>query len=332
MTVGHLIVQRLWTELGSILSINVLELQAIHLALRHLWLKAGGRNEDHSPLLDFSVPELDRCELGFWLNDESFESEGNASQNTQFENILDTGKPCQHYIYNDGVPFGCHVKFDKQPSPNSEFMMVVTDRSKTIRPFIKHLELSEIYTPPPPCISSVSRTHSQSINISWEISHNVKKLEPTTFQVEVNRTDGENLSTMEWSGRFKEVLNVLPDVGYTVRVRVKQKYGRWSEWSKEETLPGKEPFGTTYMVLLLLIPLLITVSTIVLLIYLKRLQVIVFPPIPDPGKVFKNRFGDPNDWQQWIKYNKVNTCNKPAKEEICSVILVETPLSSSQVE
>ncbi|KAM4696126.1 interleukin-13 receptor subunit alpha-1-like [Rhinophrynus dorsalis] len=237
-----------------------------------------------------------------------------------FEHLLESGEPCQHYIYKNGVPVGCHLKYQNQHP--CEFIIVVTNKSATIKPFIKYLDLHNFIKTPAPNIVHISRTNNQSLHVSWEISY---KDRPLDFEVQVNKLNGDNIfNPKDIKEHFIEVPNVHPDTGYTVRVRAKTNSGVWSEWSKEETLPANQAGGTIFViVVLVIISLIIIVSTVILLIYQKRLKAYILPPIPDPRRVFKNRFGDPNDVQQWMKYRSVNTFSPPPKEEVCSVILEE---------
>lgn len=126
---------------------------------------------------------------------------------------------------------------------------------------------------------------------------------------------------------------VLPDTVYTVRVRVKTNKlcfddnHLWSNWSKAESI-GKEQNSTFYITMLLIIPVIVAGAVIVLLLYLKRLKIIIFPPIPDPGKIFKEMFGDQNDdTMHWKKYD---IYEKQSKEETDSVVLIENLKKASQ--
>ncbi|KAE8584721.1 hypothetical protein XENTR_v10021083 [Xenopus tropicalis] len=270
--------------------------------------------------------------LHYWRKNGSSTSEGKINRSVKFDQLWYSGTPCQHYIYKDGIPLGCHFK---TVSEKNLFLMVIRDKSKTIRPFITSVKPEEVVKLSPPVIINKTRTPNHSIYVEWSTSFQPSCLHINS-EIEITSSKGKVETVEVPKCTFTRELNALPELTYTVRVRVRQSSTIssslfWSEWSEAHDIKGTED-NTTFYFLLILIPISVSIVTIVILVFLKRLQVIVFPPIPDPGKVFKKSFGDPSDLQQWIKYGKVNVSSKPVKEEICSVILVETPLFSSQAE
>ncbi|XP_063793573.1 interleukin-13 receptor subunit alpha-1-like [Pseudophryne corroboree] len=246
-----------------------------------------------------------------------------ARQPTQFHQLLDTGKHCESYTHSNEIPVGCQFQLHKPFTDFSWLVMVVTDtdRSKNVKPYISYIHVNHIAKLKPPAINSVSRTQNQSIYLSWNASDVHQN---SLYEVQLEMSNGEKLNFKDFSGVSKEIPNVLPDITYTVKVRVRlpghatDSY-LWSDWSEEKTLPGKDGGRTTSIILLFLIPLIVVVATVILLIYMRRLQILIFPRIPDPGKVLSN------DLQQWIK-NGRSVYDEPKKEEICQVSLLETPV------
>ncbi|XP_073399591.1 interleukin-13 receptor subunit alpha-1-like isoform X2 [Dendrobates tinctorius] len=132
------------------------------------------------------------------------------------------------------------------------------------------------------------------------------------------------------SGAWGEPLKVTEDISkcvnlhnsedtWSVKVRVrlsetKAERSMWSDWSSE----WKVQKPNTSLLLLILIPAAVVIMAVILLAYLKRLKVMIFPPIPHPGKMFQN------DLQNWIKSERpANICEAPENEDISPVSLLE---------
>ncbi|XP_019523380.1 PREDICTED: interleukin-13 receptor subunit alpha-1 [Hipposideros armiger] len=153
------------------------------------------------------------------------------------------------------------------------------------------------------------------------------------FKVEEPKCDNlESEGNLEGTICFR-VPGAFPDTLNTVRIRVKtNKYcyeddKLWSNWSPAMSI-GKKANPTFYITMLLIIPIIVAGAIIVLLLYLKRLKIIIFPPIPDPGKIFKEMFGDQND--DTLHWKKYDIYEKQAKEETDSVVLIENLKRASQ--
>ncbi|XP_075043342.1 interleukin-13 receptor subunit alpha-1-like isoform X3 [Mixophyes fleayi] len=74
----------------------------------------------------------------YWVESES------ETVPTKFSDLLDTGEPCQKYFPSDGVNLGCQFKFQQSSLNIKNLLMVVSDRSKTIKPFIFHTDSRDI--------------------------------------------------------------------------------------------------------------------------------------------------------------------------------------------
>ncbi|XP_062819836.1 interleukin-13 receptor subunit alpha-1 isoform X1 [Anolis carolinensis] len=118
------------------------------------------------------------------------------------------------------------------------------------------------------------------------------------YQVEVNNTKTKIRV-------FEDHTNVsipLALKGYhTFRVRsaadssgsqCQETRGNWSDWS--EPVDWGKPENMNYL-LLLLIPLCVAILTVILLLYLKKIKLLILPTIPDPGKFLKNMFEEQSE-------------------------------------
>uniref|UniRef100_A0A8C5X8S6 Uncharacterized protein n=1 Tax=Malurus cyaneus samueli TaxID=2593467 RepID=A0A8C5X8S6_9PASS len=106
-----------------------------------------------------------------------------------------------------------------------------------------------------------------------------------------------------------EVNSVSIDVDanskHTFKVRARPKPECYnsnlrSDWSEEKSI-GEKRDSTIYLVLIITIPLIVAVSTVILLVYLKRLKILILPPIPDPREILKRMFGEQNEDSQVSK-------------------------------
>uniref|UniRef100_A0A8B9N5M2 Interleukin-13 receptor subunit alpha-1 n=1 Tax=Accipiter nisus TaxID=211598 RepID=A0A8B9N5M2_9AVES len=132
--------------------------------------------------------------------------------------------------------------------------------------------------------------------------------------------------------------SVDPNSKYTFKVRANPKPECYSsklhsDWSEEKSI-GEKTDSTFYVVLIIAIPLIVAVSTIILLVYLKRLKILILPPIPDPREILKRMFGEQNeDSQICAKDDSVNAYDRLIKEEeIHSLTLTETPAYANSEE
>ncbi|XP_050997823.1 interleukin-13 receptor subunit alpha-1 [Acomys russatus] len=251
-------------------------------------------------------------------------------------------------IYREGQHIGCSFKLTKVDSTFEQhnIQIMVKDNAGKIRPSFKIVSLTSCVKPGPPHIKHlffkngalyVQWKNPQNFSrrcLSYEVEVNSTQMEPQKpFYVEEDKCQNSESDTSKEDGSCFIFPGVLPDTVYTVRVRVKTNKlcfddnHLWSNWSEALTI-GKEPNSTIYITVLLIIPVIVAGAVIVLLLYLKRLKIIIFPPIPDPGKIFKEMFGDQNDdTMHWKKYD---IYEKQSKEETDSVVLIENLKKASQ--
>ncbi|XP_069799325.1 interleukin-13 receptor subunit alpha-1-like isoform X2 [Dendropsophus ebraccatus] len=239
------------------------------------------------------------------------------SEPMQFKDLLRNGTECREYFRLDGLYLGCKFKYEKTIGQQKELLFVVTDRSHSIKPFLYYTEAKSIGKLQAPVITLVSRTKDNHLYINWTMSPNCFLL---MFEVLIS-------TNKQPSGHVFEVkyscsgTTTIPHSDDTLRIKVRAKFSEliadnsfWSEWSKDYTLPGKD----NHMLLLSLIPAGVFVLVVLLLVYLKRLKLLVFPPIPHPGKMFQN------DLQNWLKHEKpIQVYDKPEQEVISPVSLLE---------
>ncbi|XP_053329926.1 interleukin-13 receptor subunit alpha-1 isoform X2 [Spea bombifrons] len=285
------------------------------------------------------APPKANYSLFYWLKSQSSDMALKPVHPMIFEEFLETGKVCHHYNYKDGTSIGCYFEYQQlyNLEDSEEMQIVVTDRlQKHIRPFVSYVKVYQIVQLSPPTITNISWTEN-ALSVIWTVAKG--KIKDLNFEVIITDiTNGKHKEFKLTGINSKEFPDIYPYADYTVKVRgrIREILGSypWSEWSKEETCKGKDSGRTTSLTLLILIPIILTVLAIFLVICMKRLKYIICPPIPDPGKVLKKSFGDPNTFQHFIKrrYEKVNVWNMAQKEEVCSVISVEPTTCSSQTE
>nr|AAK94870.1 IL-13 receptor alpha 1 [Rattus norvegicus] len=246
-------------------------------------------------------------------------------------------------IHREGQHIGCSFKLTKVESnyEHHNIQIMVKDNAGKIRPSYKIVSFTSNVKPGPPHIKHLFLKNG-ALFVQWKNPQNFSS-RCLSYEVEVNstQTDSYNSNSLEveedkcQNSEFDRNMEgascfispgVLANTVYTVRVRVKTNKlcfddnDLWSNWSEALSI-GKEPNSTFYTTMLLIIPVFVAVVIIILLFYLKRLKIIIFPPIPDPGKIFKEMFGDQND--DTLHWKKYDIYEKQSKEETDSVVLIE---------
>nr|XP_019572600.1 PREDICTED: interleukin-13 receptor subunit alpha-1 [Rhinolophus sinicus] len=252
-------------------------------------------------------------------------------------------------IYTAGQHIGCSFALNKLKDSSFDqhsVQVMVKDNAGKIRPSFNIVPLTSHVQPDPPHIKNLFFQHGDlyilgknpqnfySRCLSYEVEFNNSQTE-THYILSVEEPKCDNL---EFEGNLEgticfRVPGVFPDTLNTVRIRVKtnkfcyEDDKLWSNWSPAMSI-GKKANPTFYITMLLIIPVIVAGAIIVLLLYLKRLKIIIFPPIPDPGKIFKEMFGDQND--DTLHWKKYDIYEKQTKEETDSIVLIENLKRASQ--
>ncbi|XP_054852119.1 interleukin-13 receptor subunit alpha-1 isoform X2 [Eublepharis macularius] len=105
-------------------------------------------------------------------------------------------------------------------------------------------------------------------------------------EVEVNSSKSE---IKHFKHTYSTTIPLEPNVQHSFRVRIQSEKGHWSDWS-DVLFDSSPPSTTSTYLWLILIPLCVALLLVILLIYLKRIKLLIFPKIPDPGKILKDVF------------------------------------------
>ncbi|KAK1346542.1 hypothetical protein QTO34_000398, partial [Cnephaeus nilssonii] len=226
-------------------------------------------------------------------------------------------RQCEN-IYREGQHITCSFTLTKVKDSSFDqhnVQVMVKDNAGKIRPSFHIVPLTS------------RETHCKSIRNGRQCNLIRHILKGSSF----NMVEEPICNHSEFEGNLEgticfRVPGVLHDTLNTVRMRVKtnklcyEDDKLWSNWSPAMSI-GKKTNPTLYITMLLIIPIIVAGAIIVLLLYLKRLKIIIFPPIPDPGKIFKEMFGDQND--DTLHWKKYDIYEKQIKEETDSVVLIE---------
>ncbi|NXA36980.1 I13R1 protein, partial [Eudromia elegans] len=221
---------------------------------------------------------------------------------------------CSNYSKHEGI-FECifNFTFPKVTSIYPTIRILIKDVSKEIRPLCASKNPTTLVKPAAPKGVVLTRV-DDGIRVEWN--------QPDTFpascldyEVEYHSGDKDTAHTVEVTFLYLQlpvlsclgynhtsVPSVDPNTKYTFKVRAKPKLACYnsnlfSDWSEEKSI-GAKPDSTFHFVLIISIPLIIAVSTIILLFYLKRLKILILPPIPDPREILKRMFGEQNEDSQ----------------------------------
>ncbi|XP_025894881.1 interleukin-13 receptor subunit alpha-1 [Nothoprocta perdicaria] len=267
-----------------------------------------------------------------WLAGKNARSDTNYTLFYWYEGLGNPEK-CSNYSMHEGI-FECifNFTFPKVTNTYPTVSILIKDASKEIRPLCASKNPTTLVKPATPKAVALSKVNDE-IRLEWSQPHTF----PASclyYEVEYHSGDKDTAQTIKVEYNHTSIPSVDPKTKYTFKVRAKPKpecYSSelFSDWSEEKSI-GAKPDSTFYFVLIITVPLIIAISTIILLFYLKRLKILILPPIPDPREILKRMFGEQNeDSQGGVKEDAVNAYNRLIKEEeIHSLVLTETLESS----
>nr|XP_047931608.1 interleukin-13 receptor subunit alpha-1 isoform X2 [Anser cygnoides] len=263
----------------------------------------------------------------------------NASSDTNYTLFywfdgLKNPKKCKNYSMSQGS-FECTfgLTFPRFTNTYPAISILIRDDSEEIRPVCASKNPTTLVKPATPKIVEVSYVNG-GIYLQWSESDTFPA-NCLYYELRYHNGDLTVAQTIRVTSNRTSIPSVDFNSKYTFQVRAQPKPECYSsklcsEWSEEKSI-GVNPDSTFYFVLIVTIPLIVAVSTIVLLVYLKRLKILILPPIPDPREILKRMFGEQNDNpQSCAKDDSMNAYDRLIKEEeIHSLILTETPESSN---
>ncbi|XP_074407859.1 interleukin-13 receptor subunit alpha-1 isoform X2 [Zonotrichia albicollis] len=295
-------------------------------------------------LLPKGIPGTAAVDLGcVWHNLEymacTWHRGENASSDTNYTLFywfdgLENPKSCSNSSVDQGT-FECifNLTFPKDRRTYPDISILIRGDSEEVRPLCASKNPTTLVKPATPRQLTLSKTNDR-IDVKWSESETFPK---SCLQYEVKYSNGD-VDTGQIIASERNSVSV-PGIDahskYSFRVRAKPKRECYSshlqsDWSEERSI-GEKRDSTIYLVLIITIPLIVAVSTIILLIYLKRLKILILPPIPDPREILKRMFGEQNeDSQSSAKDDPMNAFDRLIiEEEIHSLILTETSESSN---
>ncbi|NWH28601.1 I13R1 protein, partial [Grus americana] len=242
----------------------------------------------------------------------------NASSDTNYTLFywfdgLKNHKKCSNYSMHQGI-FGCtfNLSFPKGTNTYPAISILIRDDSEEIRPVCASNNPTTLVKPATPRRVTLAKINDE-IYVKWSESDTFPE-NCLFYEVEYHNGD------LDTAQIIKVILHCLqltdfflcifynfvdPNSKYIFKVRAKPKpecYSSklYSDWSEEKSI-GEKMDSTFYFVLIITIPLIVAVSTIILLVYLKRLKILILPPIPDPREILKRMFGEQNEDSQVSK-------------------------------
>ncbi|NXX23088.1 I13R1 protein, partial [Podargus strigoides] len=244
-----------------------------------------------------------------WRPGENASSDTNYTLSYWFDG-LQSHKKCSNYSMDQGT-FGCifNLSFPKVTNTYPAISILIRDDSEEIRPVCASKNPTTLVKPAAPRIVRLSKI-SNEIHVEWSDSATFPE-NCLFYEVEYHNGDLDTAQIIKVSfhylveNNYMSMPSVDPNSKYVFKVRARPKPECYSselcsDWSEERSI-GEKTDSTFYFILIITIPLIVAVSTIILLVYLKRLKILILPPIPDPREILKRMFGEQNEDSQVSK-------------------------------
>ncbi|NWJ07204.1 I13R1 protein, partial [Crypturellus undulatus] len=236
----------------------------------------------------------------------------NARSNTSYTLFywyegLGNHEKCSNSSVHEGI-FECifDFSFPKVTNTYPTISILIKDTSEEIRPLCAHKNPTTLVKPATPKVVALSKVNDD-IRLEWS-RPDAFPASCLYYEVEYRRGDKNTAQIIKVNFPYSQlpvednrtsIPSVDPNTKYTFKVRAKLKSDCYSsklssDWSEEKSI-GEKSDSTVYFVLIITIPLIIAVSTIILLFYLKRLKILILPPVPDPREILKRMFGEQNE-------------------------------------
>ncbi|XP_066571021.1 interleukin-13 receptor subunit alpha-1 [Amia ocellicauda] len=239
---------------------------------------------------------------------------------------------CKTYIDKDNVKRGCHLNRNFTANLQTFFVLVNgTLDSNPVRVMCLEVIPVNIVRVPSPQIRIKEK--DETLLIEWE---SPKSFKADCWSYNLQYKYSQSNKWLENAVGPVTHTSIPYDQRYKYTVKLKAIYKAdcgegGSEWSKEEHYGNEESTDWSMHIALISIPLLVTAAAITLLIYLKRLRVLILPDIPDPSAIFKvvaksdGRFM-PMPFQTWAtSKEKEYDLFEPKDEDVSQLVVEQVP-------
>ncbi|KAI1898547.1 hypothetical protein AGOR_G00073480 [Albula goreensis] len=264
-----------------------------------------------------------------------------------YKNMAQPLKPCGLYLYTGGLKTGCHLHGD---------FLNVTNLTTEVFFLINR-------THGPSTLQNKFKRTTRDNMKPWPPKLTIKRADdmlelhcdpPSGFDPRLNYWDYTYRYRTSKDSNWKEIpnksraLSISYNHHFQYRVQVKAICKSIcgtgaSDWSLEESYGQDKTSERSFPLALITVPVVVTICAILLLFFLKRLQVLILPQIPDPLKSLKDLTYSKNDPTLPGSSTTKSLVNQrvyvPENPELClDVKLVETepileprPFSTSAV-